>query len=150
MYRKILIPLDRSVREADDVLALAKDLLAPKGEGILLHIIPPGVPITVGLYVVPARQVEDDECARALRYLGYLAEQLNQVSGRWRCEVAVSGSVAREIVAFAVREKVDLIAMYTHDRKGLAKLIQGNVAQKVQQKSPIEVRVAKPLDLVAK
>ena len=129
---------------------MAKDLLAPEGEGILLHVIPPGVPITLGLYMVPASQVEEDESTRALKYLGHLADQLRQASGHWRCEVAVSGSVAKEIVTYAVREKVDLIAMYTHERTGLAKLIKGSIAEKVQQKSPIEVRVLKPRELVAK
>jgi len=150
MYQKILVPLDRSDKECGGVLAMAKDLLAPGGEGILLHVIPPGVPILVGLYIVPASQVEEDETTKALKYLGHLADQLRHVSGQWRCEVAVSGSVAKEIVTYAVREKVDLIAMYTQDRTGLAKLIKGCIAEKVQQKSPIEVRILKPRELVAK
>ena len=38
------------------------------------------------------------------------------------------------------REQVDLIAMYTHDRRGLAKIIKGSIAQRVKEKSPVEVR----------
>lgn len=149
MYQKILVPLDRSIRESKAVLAVATDLLDPEGEGILLHIIHIGVPITLGLSYVPADQVEKDERAKAMGYLSYFADQLNQISGRWRCEVAVSNSVAEEIVDFAVREQVGLIAMYTHDRTGLAKLIKGSVAEKVRDKATIEVRVLKPRELVA-
>jgi len=149
MYQKILIPLDRSIRESKAVLAVAKDLLAPEGEGVLLHIIPTGVPIRLGLSYVPANQVEKDERTRAMRYLSYFADQLSQTSGRWRCEVAVSDSVAEGIVDFAVREQVGLIAMYTHDRTGLAKLIKGSVAEKVRDKATIDVRVLKPRELVA-
>ena len=59
------------------------------------------------------------------------------------------GSVAKGIVDFAVRENVDLIVMHDHDRKYLAKLVRGSVAEKVHQGSPIEVRVLKPRELVA-
>jgi len=150
MFQKILVPLNKSTRETEDVMALAKTLLAPGGEGILLHIIPPGVPITMGLSIMPGSQVEQYERAWTMRYLGYFADQLCQAGGRWRCEVAVSVSVAHGIVTFAVRERVDLIAMYTHDRKGPARVTRENIIETVRHKSPIEVRVAKPLDLVAK
>ena len=57
-------------------------------------------------------------------------------------------SVAQGIADFAAREEVDLIAMSTHDRKGLAKLIRGSIAEKVQERSPVDVRVFKPKELV--
>ena len=150
MYRKVLVPLDRSIEETGGVLAIAKDLLVPEGEGILLHIIPPGVPITVGLFTVPAKQVEEDERRRAMGYLSYFANQLSQVSGRWRCEVAVSASVADEIVDTAAREEVDLIAMYTHDREGIDRLIKGSIAEKVKERAHTEVRVIRPYEMVAR
>ena len=149
MYRRILVALDRAKEECEGALVMANDLLGPGGEGILLHIIPPGVPITVGLFIVTANHVEEDERARTMRYLGPLADQLNQASARWRCEVAVSGSVAKGIVDFAVSENVDLIVMHTHDGKGLSKSLKGGVAETVQQRSPIEVRVLQPRELVA-
>ena len=49
---------------------------------------------------------------------------------------------------YARREGVDLIAMYTHDRKGLARLIKGSIANEVKQSAPIEVRVFTPGELV--
>ena len=52
----------------------------------------------------------------------------------------VPSSVADQIVNIARREQVDLIAMYTHDRRGLAKIIKGSIAQRVKEKSPVEVR----------
>ena len=48
-----------------------------------------------------------------------------------------------------MREGVDLIGMYTHDRKGLAKLIRGSIAEKVQRRAPIKVQVFRPRELVA-
>jgi len=58
--------------------------------------------------------------------------------------------VAEGIASFAMREGVDIIAMYTHDRKGIAKLIRKSIAEKVQKSGPVEVRVLKPRELVSR
>jgi nucleotide-binding universal stress UspA family protein len=73
---------------------------------------------------------------------------LVDAQGRWRCAVVVADSVAQGIADFAAREEVDLIAMYTHDRKGLAKLIRGNITEKVQRRALMEVQVFKAEELV--
>ena len=54
MYNKILVPLDLS-EESEGVLPLVVDLLNPGGEGILLHVIPPGHARSIG-GVCPASQ----------------------------------------------------------------------------------------------
>ena len=144
MYQKILVPLDRSSNESKSAIAVAKDLLAADGEGILLDIVPPGVPLTVGLFTVPAIQVEQEEYAQAMVNLGSLANQLNQVSGRWRSEVVVSDSMAEITVDLALREKVDLIVMYPNDSNNtttLAKVIEGSLAEKAPPGLSIEVQV---------
>jgi len=146
MYKKILVPLDGSA-EAEGVLPLIKDEVAPEGEGILLHILPPFKSQNVGDQVVLGTQLEESERAKSLGYLKRIASQLGDGSERWHCEVVVANSVAEGIIDFATREEVDHIAMYTHDRKGLAKLIKGSIAEKVQKKAPIEVQVFKPREL---
>jgi len=119
MYRKILVPLDKSIKEAEGVLTIAQDLLSPDGEGILLHVIQPGVSKTVGLQYISGIQSEEEDRRRTMGYLNYFAKRLNEVSGSWRSEVVVSSSVTDAIVDFAVENQVDRIVMYTHDRKGL-------------------------------
>ena len=52
--------------------------------------------------------------------------------------------MAEGITSLAAQEGVDLIAMYTHDRKGLARLIKGSIAAKVERGAPAEVRVFRP------
>ena len=47
----------------------------------------------------------------------------------------------------AAQEKADLIAMYNHDRKGLAGLVKGSIAAKVERGEPTEVLVLKPTEL---
>ena len=62
----------------------------------------------------------------------------------------VADSVAEGIASFAMREGVDIVAMYTHDRKGIAKLIKNSIAEKVQKSGPVEVRVLRPRELVSR
>ena len=147
--KRVLVPLDRSIKAAEGVLAVVQDFLEPEGEVILLRVIPPASTKMVGPGFMPASQVEKHERSRAMGYLNYFAERQSGGPGRWRCELAVSASVAEEIADTAAREEVDLIAMYTHDRKGLAKLIKGNVTEKVKHCSTTEVRVVRPRERVA-
>ena len=148
MYEKILVPLDQSTA-SEDVLPLVQELLSPGGEGILFHIIPPGRTTLLGEFVMPASQAEEAERDRAMVHLRRTASQIADGPGRWRCAVAVSSSVVDGIVDFARREEVDLIAMYTHDRKGLPKLIKGSIAEKVQKRATNEVWVIRRRALVA-
>ena len=149
MNQKMLIPLDRSSKKSEDAIAIAKDFLAPDGEGILLDFVPPGVPLTIGVFTVPAFQVEQEECARAMVNLGYLANQLNQVSGRWRSEVVVSNSKAEMTVDLAIREKVEMIALFAHGSNNteLGKLIESSLAGKMPLTTSIEVLVVNTREL---
>ena len=149
-HRKILVPIDRSIKGTEAVLGVVQELLEPEGVGILLHVISPAATKTVGTGFMSGSQVEKHERARAMWYLNYFANRLSEGPGKWRCEVVVSDSVAEGIADTAIQEEVDLIAMYTHDRKGLAKLIKGSITEKVKQCAPTEVRVVRPRELAVR
>ena len=139
MYEKILVPLDGS-GEAERVIGLAQSELAANGACILLQVIPPAKNQRFGEHVILSTQQEEADRAAALGYLKSVAQEQSVQPAEWLFEVAISNSVADEIVNVARREQVDLVAMYTHDRRGLAKIIKGSIAQKVKEISPIEVR----------
>ena len=147
MYRKILVPLDGSIKEVEGILTRAQSVISPEGEGILLHVVPPEGAAVQGLYVKPAAQQEKERRSKAMGYLKYFAGSMNQPKGNWRCEVVVSKSEEQGILDFAAQEQVDLIAMYTHSRKGLAKLIKGSVSEHVQAEATAEVMLIRPRDL---
>ena len=149
-YQKILVPLDGSVKSAEGVLGVVQGLLDPEGVAVLLHVIPPSGTKMVGSRFKSGSQVEKHERSKAMGYLKYFADRQSEGPGRWRCEVTVSASVANGIADFARREEVDLIAMYTHGRTGLAKLIKGSIAEKVQGCAVTEVRVVTPREVVAR
>ena len=149
MYHKIIVPLDGS-DEAEKVLPIAQNVLAPGGEVVLMQVVLPVGTQAVrgpGGFMVYGYELDEAERNRAMAYLESVRQGMGQAGGRWRCEAVRAGSVADGIAEFAGEEDADLIAMYTHDRKGLAKLIKGSIAEKVQRRAPIEVQVFRPWEL---
>lgn len=140
MYRKTLIPLDGS-KEAEEVFPLVKDELDPEGEVILVQVIPPTKTQMVGGHIILGSQQEEADRYEALSYLRSVARQQDGEAGRWRFEVEVDNSVAEGLVRLAGREGADLIAMYTHDRKLLARHIKRSIAREVQRRAGREVRI---------
>ena len=147
MYRKVLIPLDGS-EESERVFDLVQEQLAPDGQIILLQVIPRVKSQVVGGQVIYGTQLEEAERSKADAYLIGVLRRLNEGSARASCEVVASDSISQSIVDFAKREGVDLIAMYTHDRKGLTRIIKGSIAKEVQGKTPIDVKIIKPHELI--
>ncbi|MFQ5934348.1 MAG: universal stress protein [Dehalococcoidia bacterium] len=147
MYNKVLVPLDKS-KEAEKVLPVIRPELAPEGEVVLLHVIPFFKAERIGEHIVPGHQLEEAERSKAMDYLQGLARALAGEMRNCRPEVVTADSVAEGVTDFAQRENVDLIAMYTHDRKGLARLIRGSIAKEVSRRAPIEVQVFKPQELI--
>jgi nucleotide-binding universal stress UspA family protein len=146
MYRKVLIPLDGS-KEAEMVIPKIQPELAEDSEVILLKIIPPLKGETLGQLTVTSSEREEAERVKAIDYLREVIQRLGGSPGQWHCEAIVRKSVPEGIASFADQEGAEVIAMYTHDRKGLAKLIKGSIAEKVQRRAPIEVKVFRPQEL---
>ena len=146
MYQKVLVPLDDS-EASRSVLKALSGLVADGGEAILLHVIPPGKSRGTGNFAVMGYQVEEDHRNKALVHLNRVSNELNDASIKATVTVMVSNSVVGCIVNFAEEEGVDLIAMYTHGRKGIAKLLKGSVTQDVRAHTSVEVQGFADLEL---
>ena len=138
MYQKVLVPLDDSEDSRSVVKALS-GLVAEDGEAILLNVIPPGRTRSTGGFNVLASQQEEEERLRAMVHLNRLSRELSEASIKSSCAVVVSKSVAECIANFASQEGADVIAMYTHGRTGLAKLLKGSVTAEVRKRASVEV-----------
>ncbi|MDD2218934.1 MAG: universal stress protein [Desulfoplanes sp.] len=57
----------------------------------------------------------------------------------------VTGYAAEEILDFAKENKVDMIIMGTHGRKGIDRILFGSVAEKIVQTSSVPVLTIRPL-----
>ena len=137
MYKKILVPLDHRFG-TENALKVAADLARAGGSVVrLLHVVP--MPTAV---VVDGRVVAyvDQESER----LKHEAETYLREVGRRLAGVAVEyavrfGDPAEEITEEARESGADLIAMATHGRTGVARLLLGSVAVAVLRRSEVPV-----------
>ena len=64
-----------------------------------------------------------------------------------RTEVLIGDHLAQELLAYVRREGFDLVAMATHGRTGIAKLVMGSVASEVLQSKEVPVLLMRPKSL---
>ena len=130
MLRRILVGLDGSpLAEAilDPVRTLARRLGA---EIVLLHVI--HVPETIRAAGAGPKldDVVAQEQTRARAYLADVARKIGE-SGLSIASAISVGDAAAEIVRYAERQHVDLIALATHGRSGMQRWLHGSVADAV-------------------
>jgi nucleotide-binding universal stress UspA family protein len=130
MYKRALVPLDGS-SVAEAIIPFILDIAGPLDmEVVLLRVVEPIVPIVIeGSRHV---EVEDVEARRtdAEEYLAPLAVELRNKAVRVESLVR-RGNPTEQIVTAARETGADLIAMSTHGRGGLGRLVFGSVAQAV-------------------
>jgi nucleotide-binding universal stress UspA family protein len=135
MCRSILIPLDGSTNaEAilPHVLALSQ---AAQAECTLLRVVE-SVMVAGSMPANPAVRELDEQLIDQLRadaqiYLEQVAERLAAQGLTTRIEVVVAPQAAIAILEQARQDRIDLIAMVTHGRRGLARVVLGSVADNV-------------------
>lgn len=137
-FGRLLVPLDGSAL-AEAVLPFVRRLASLRGTTVVvLQVIPP-TPVVAMEVPVPA-VVEADERAReeAERYVQTVASRL-RAQGLDAEPHTKLGDPAR-VVLDAVRElRIELIAMTTHGRTGLGRLLFGSVAEQVLRRSSVPV-----------
>ena len=137
MYKRALIPLDGSM-VAESILPFILEVAGPLDMEIaLLRVLVPVPPMTVeGTQVV----IEDAGRLRAEaeEYLASIAAELRGKGVRVTTAVRRGEPVA-EILAGAREADADLIAMTTHGRSGLSRLLFGSVAAAVLSYAEVPV-----------
>ena len=130
MFKKILVPLDGSELAANilpNVIEVAKCM---NSQVTLLHVCYfPMVAATESLPPKMAREAVDKEAKECAIFLGKAAKEL-QLQGLTVNHACVEGVPAREIIAYADANKMDLIAMATHGRGEVAWVL-GSTAEQV-------------------
>lgn len=138
-YRRILVPLDGSP-EAEAVLPVAEGLVAPRdGDLLLLRVTRAQLPLA--LADVPAEVVveaAEEIQAEATEYMSRLAATIRARGIRVQFATP-SGDPAQRIVETAREMDAVLIAMTTHGRRGLQRLVVGSVAESVVRHAPVPV-----------
>lgn len=129
MYKTILAPLDGSKR-AEAILSHVESLAkAFNAKVIFLEVIDPSVAALPNTGVLPVVDVEELAQVKgaADRYMTNLVQAF-QGKEIEAVEITEIGAPVRAILAVAERENVDLIAMASHGRTGLARVFYGSVA----------------------
>ena len=138
MYKRVTVPLDGSM-VAEGIIPFMLEIAGPLDmEIVLLRVLVP-VPPTV---IEGSRHIEVEDVERrraeAEAYLAPIAADLRTKGVRVRTLVR-RGEPAAEIIAGAREAGSDLIAMTTHGRSGLGRLLFGSVAEAVLRHSDIPV-----------
>ena len=146
LMKKILIPLDGS-KLGEAAVPLARAIAEHLGsEIILFNVDEPAV--SWGMYEGYAGYTNpppdpESRNERAMEYLDHLAKPLRE-SGLAISNVVVFGLPARQISDYAKTNDVDLIAMSTHGRSGIAEWVFGSVTDKVLHSGDKPVLVVRP------
>jgi len=138
VYKRVTVPLDGSM-VAEGIIPFMLEIAGPLDmEIVLLRVLVP-VPPTV---IEGSRHIEVEDVERrraeAEAYLAPIAADLRTKGVRVRTLVR-RGEPAAEIIAGAREAGSDLIAMTTHGRSGLGRLLFGSVAEAVLRHSDIPV-----------
>ena len=142
MYKRILVPLDGSLR-AERALPLAADLArAGSGEVILTQV------VTAPNYLgreekqsPTAEAVLSGERETALRALKDVSQRLELAGVSTRMEVREAPSVAPALLDIARAVHADLVIMCSHGRTGFQRWALGSVAQKIARHATVPTLV---------
>jgi nucleotide-binding universal stress UspA family protein len=148
-FKHILAPLDGS-DTGEAALHHAAEIALKAGASItLLHVIPE-------VHAIESRILgkEFNGIVKAMHNAGkkYLEKVASRLQARGITSVIriANGDPAETIVDTAVHEKVDLIAMSTHGRSGIARWVLGSVADKLIHESKLPMWLVRPQRIINK
>jgi len=136
MYKRALIPLDGSA-VAESILPFILEIAGPLDMQVtLVRVIVPSPPVAIEGAVA----VDDGEklCEEAETYLAAAASELRAKGLRVTTTVR-RGEPVDEILTAAGEADADLIAMTTHGRSGLSRLVFGSIAAAVLARAEVPV-----------
>jgi len=154
LLRHVLIPLDGSAL-AEQILEPALALGAPLGaDYTLLRVIKPLLPLYPEAFTTTVvepghamieqmQELHEKVKGEAQTYLDGVAERLRARSHRVQTRVASGVQPAAAILDEAGACGSDLIALETHGRRGLSRLLMGSTADKVIRGSSLPVLVCR-------
>jgi nucleotide-binding universal stress UspA family protein len=147
--RRILVPLDGSklaerVLEPTVALGSLMDAEYTFIRAVQASLLPDGFPVAVELSAIEQPLLEQQR-TEAQAYLDGVAERLRANALRIETRVVVGESAAAAVLDVARDKKMELIAIATHGRSGLQRLLLGSVADKIVRGTFTPVLVYRPM-----
>jgi len=141
MYERILVPLDGS-KLAEQAIPYATELCKGSTQVTLFQVVHLPLPLAAPDVAMTVPMPDLDELKQeALDYLERLAAPLRAEGVRVQVAVVERDAVAQAIVEYAEENEINLIAMTTHGRSGLSRLLFGSVAEEVVRHAPCPVLI---------
>lgn len=141
--KKILCAVDLS-DHSKDVASYAVLLAKKMGAGVIVVYTAPSLSQYVGFHVPPntiENFVGEIVTGAEKSMEAFVAEHFEGVEARGQVLI---GYAAEEIINRAHAEKVDIIVMGTHGRKGIDRILFGSVAEKVVKNADMPVLTVRP------
>src|SRR5262245_35526139 len=139
MYKRALIPLDGSMI-AESIVPFVLQIAGPLDmEVTLFRVVVPTPPIAMENHRDISTDQGDKRGIDAEEYLAAIAGELRAKGLRVDTRVRVGDDAVAEILAAARDVGADLIAMTTHGRGGLGRLLFGSVAEAVLRQAEVPV-----------
>ena len=141
--KKIMCAVDFS-EASREVADYAATLAKCTGAEILVLYVAPSLSQYVGFHVPPSSIetfVKEIVSGADKSMEAFLAEEFKGANVRGE---VVTGYAAEEILNAAEEEKVDMIVMGTHGRKGIDRILFGSVAEKVVKSAKCPVVTVRP------
>jgi len=141
MFKKILVPLDGSELAAKILPQVADLAKSQSAEVVLLNVYPDwGEPTSEEV-----KNLIESEVKKCESFVAQAAKDL-AARGVKATPVCVKGTPAQEIITYADKQGLDLIAMATHGRGEVAWIL-GSVAEKVVSHATVPVLLFRVLGL---
>ena len=142
MFSKILICLDDS-DVSEQIVPYAAELARRFGSRLVLFTAVDTVSAATPEYAVEMDMVQELKRSQAQRHLEQVAARLAE-TGLAAEPVVTVGSPAHAIVDYAATNGVELIAMGTHGRKNIGRLVFGSVMDHVLRHAGVPVLAMRP------
>jgi nucleotide-binding universal stress UspA family protein len=147
LFRHVLVPLDASPF-SEEVLTDAIELgQLGDADYTLLNVLRPPIlyalPIEPWLLPIDEATLNVEQSGMAA-YLIRIADRLVTRRFRARPALILGSDVTGAILHYVRQTKVDLVAMTTHGRGGLSRMLMGSVARQLVRESPVPVLLFRP------
>lgn len=139
-FRRVLVPLDGS-DESESVVGSALALAAPDASMLLIHVVQPT--LVVGGHVFKLKPDQQQRLMESAQEI-VAGASLEAAGRRVEREIVVANDVASSILQMAEGRDADLIALTTHGRGGLSRLVFGSVTDKVIRGASGPVLIRRP------
>ncbi len=146
VFRRILIPVDDSDISAS-IMPYALDLAGLAGVAYyLVSVVHPspeldGFPGTFGTDSEADEKLLADACTQATNRLATIANEVAAPAGAVRMEVIVDAEAGSALLGYATAHDIDLIALSTHSKGAVARLLTGSTADIIIRGADVPVLV---------